>query len=1101
MIRSILFTLWLCFGLSISTFAQTKEPLLQTTIQSGHNGPVKSIRYSPNGKYIASGSRDKSVRLWEVATGREVKVLGAHRYTVRDLSFSPDGHYIATGGDDKRLLIWDIASGTLVKELEGHRSKITALAFSPDGKYLLSAGYDSQAYLWSMDSLALLQAFKVASARGTGEGVSVSFSGDGRYFAAGQDNYTAEVWALDSLKKIGSYRVEDRGSCGGCPTQVLFGERSDKLYTAAHDKGFYLWDIATQKIAKTYEAPGEDREYWFLDRSKNKGLLLTGDDRHIKLYGESSGKVLKTISSDSITWTKATFSPDGEQIAVGTDEGTVQLYATDTGKKTGFLQGLVQNEADNGYEYDVNSYWDHFLAEYFKLKSKFTLSPDGRYLLVGKIGKKARMITLSTGRVVREFIGHKKAVICYDFSPDGKWLLTGSADRQVILWDVASGKAVRTFRGHGGMVFDVKFDTKGKRFLSGSWDGTARLWDIASGKQLKYFDLPKASPYALDFVLDDLYFLVSTLDDKLQLYELDTRTVAKTYQGHVDKVHSLALHPDGQTFLSAGWDGSIRQWDLRDGLMDFKLAAADTDTAEGKTLGHRDRSYAVVYSPDAALMASGSADRTIKLWDTGSQGLLATLSGHKSAVTTLAFTPDGRYLLSASVDGEIKTWNLQDYREIMTYYTIGEDDWLAFTPDGFFDATPEARKYIFFIQGLDTYSIDQFFEDFYHPDLMLDLLAGKTMLKGDRSLQDKLAEFPPPTIEILSPKVGDRKKEGTLDFLVRFRDQGGGIDEIKVLHNGKRLPIEQKGLDRKVKKGNTLIRSFKADLVSGRNDFSISAYSKGRIESRAMHLSFPVPGVPRKGKAYVLAIGINKYQNSRLNLNYAKSDAQAFTKLFKNKAKALFEEIKVTELYNEKASKKGIFEALDRIALSADPEDLFLFYYAGHGSMTGQEFYFIPHEVTRLYEEKALKKEALHTLDMLETFKNIKALKQVVMIDACQSGGSVQLLAQRGGVEEKAIAQLSRSAGVHVMASAGSQQFATEFKVLGHGVFTYALLRALEGQADGNPGDGRVTIFELKSFLDNEVPELSDRHKGEPQYPYTFSIGNDFPLVLPEKAK
>jgi uncharacterized caspase-like protein len=98
-------------------------------------------------------------------------------------------------------------------------------------------------------------------------------------------------------------------------------------------------------------------------------------------------------------------------------------------------------------------------------------------------------------------------------------------------------------------------------------------------------------------------------------------------------------------------------------------------------------------------------------------------------------------------------------------------------------------------------------------------------------------------------------------------------------------------------------------------------------------------------------------------------------------------------------------------------------------------------------------------------------------------------------MEEKAMAQLSRSSGVHVMAAAGSEQYATEVRSLGHGLFTYTLLEALAGQADGAPRDGNVTVYELKAYLNDQVPELSKEHKGSIQWPYTFSIGHDFPLI------
>jgi uncharacterized caspase-like protein len=164
--------------------------------------------------------------------------------------------------------------------------------------------------------------------------------------------------------------------------------------------------------------------------------------------------------------------------------------------------------------------------------------------------------------------------------------------------------------------------------------------------------------------------------------------------------------------------------------------------------------------------------------------------------------------------------------------------------------------------------------------------------------------------------------------------------------------------------------------------------------------------------------------------------------------------------------------------------------------MVDGKFFFIPSESIRLYDLKALEKEALEASVVQEKLKHIRALKQIIIMDACQSGGSVEVLAARGASEEKAIAQLSRSAGIHVMASAGSEQFATEFASLGHGLFTYLLIRALDGEADGAPKDGKVTIYELKSFMDDQVPEMTRKLKGKPQYPYTFSRGQDFPVVF-----
>ena len=135
--------------------------------------------------------------------------------------------------------------------------------------------------------------------------------------------------------------------------------------------------------------------------------------------------------------------------------------------------------------------------------------------------------------------------------------------------------------------------------------------------------------------------------------------------------------------------------------------------------------------------------------------------------------------------------------------------------------------------------------------------------------------------------------------------------------------------------------------------------------------------------------------------------------------------------------------------------------------------------------------------DALSAFsQQIRAQKQLFIIDACQSGGMQDMFAMRGTSEERALAKLSRASGIHIFASTQSDQYATEFDELGHGVFTYTLLQALHGEADGSPKDGRVTVAEMNGFLQARLPELTERYRGQAQFPVTFFKGQDFPIVV-----
>jgi uncharacterized caspase-like protein len=132
----------------------------------------------------------------------------------------------------------------------------------------------------------------------------------------------------------------------------------------------------------------------------------------------------------------------------------------------------------------------------------------------------------------------------------------------------------------------------------------------------------------------------------------------------------------------------------------------------------------------------------------------------------------------------------------------------------------------------------------------------------------------------------------------------------------------------------------------------------------------------------------------------------------------------------------------------------------------------------------------------MELSKEIKAQKQLFVFDACQSGGAMQAFAMRGAAEEKAMAQLARSAGIVVLSASGTEQFATEFNDLGHGTFTYALIEGLQCQADGGTKDRKITVNELKAWIEDRVPELTEKYKGTAQYPTGYSRGQDFPIVI-----
>ncbi len=424
-------------------------------------------------------------------------------------------------------------------------------------------------------------------------------------------------------------------------------------------------------------------------------------------------------------------------------------------------------------------------------------------------------------------------------------------------------------------------------------------------------------------------------------------------------------------------------------------------------------------------------------------------------------------------------------------------DWILYTPDGYFDCSPGAEKYVGWHvnQGKDKaalfYPLSQFYDKYYTPNLGMRLLNGENIGNDESSLAKGFAL--PPTVKILSPGQSHMASDKTLTVKVSAQDQGGGVDEIRLYHNGKMVTTTQRGF-----KAVGETQEFTISLVAGENRIKATAFNDDRTESIPDEIMVYYEGTQKTSDLHMLVVGLNAYRNPKYNLNYALTDAQAFSQSIESKGAGIFDNVNVTFVQDSDATREGITQAFEQIKTQADAEDVFVFYYAGHGVMSmgeQSEFYLIPYEVTRLYaEDDMLRGKGISASELQEFSRTISAQKQLFVLDACQSGGMTEVLASRGAAEEKAIAQLARSTGTYWLTASGSEQFASEFAALGHGVFTFAILEGLSGSADGTNNDKKITVKELSAYLDEKVPELSEQHKGEPQFPTIYGYGQDFPI-------
>ncbi|MEZ4816442.1 MAG: caspase family protein [Flavobacteriaceae bacterium] len=467
-------------------------------------------------------------------------------------------------------------------------------------------------------------------------------------------------------------------------------------------------------------------------------------------------------------------------------------------------------------------------------------------------------------------------------------------------------------------------------------------------------------------------------------------------------------------------------------------------------------------------------------------------------------------IIATPESGGIKFIDYLNQKELARLYVFEDKSWVAYTPEGLFDGSQEGWDKVTFIKNKKTIPLESVFDKFYTPRLLYQIL-GEKEFKSNVNLENMA---PPPSLS-LTYKQGSRNlyvdddsvteitvENATGKVLLEASTKGDKIKEIRLYQNGKLVGNNTRNLFVDDDNQDPNKKELDVQLMEGLNEFSAVAVNTQGTESAPEKLN--VNYIPKQQslikpqgiQAHLLIIGIDEYQNSKYNLNYAVADATGFKESLESGLTNITSKTHVYFIKNNEAIRDNILSKIMEIASMANPQDIFIFYYAGHGVMSGtSEFFLVPNDVTQLYgDDGALQQKGIAASELKKIASGILAQKQLYILDACQSAGALATVAARGAVEEKAIAQLARSTGTHWLTASGSQQFATEFDELGHGVFTYALLEALSGKADS--GDKRVTVNELKAYLESRVPEISEKYKGSPQYPSSFGFGQDFPVSI-----
>lgn len=990
---------------------------------------------------------------------------GGHLSQISEAVTTSDGKFIITTSTDKTICIWDVQQKKIVEQIRGPKSvfnqgKLYSLAISPDNRMLAVGGFlaigtetdgdlAGQIRIYDFVKRKQVLRFKAHSNVVT----ALRFSADGKYLVSGANDSTIASWKISGTIDKPSFTLVNKVAREDFFVEDI--QVSSNAVFVTEKKGINKYSLPSLEPVSSSSQYDSEMYCIAINRNSNTVAMVSFDQLVIL---DTALKEKQVIELDSYS-NRVAISPGGNYIITEGENSTVQLYSREASQ---FIKTLSA-EFKGG---------NTMLGMGFLNNSSFYVA-----------GGRANMMQF--------------------------YHIDGSKSSISIKTDSVLAGSGRAFNAIS--VHERKLALRSLEKTEGWFDYSL----LPEAGKLMSFQLSDSNKYPVKrYEKDSLSIMVNRSGTEMYIYSGSKLTGTVKRDGGSGYGHNAVTITKNNWIISAGSAGFLTLYD-------------SMGTALASFVGHEGDVLDISESADGSFLYSTGADQTTRMWDLREvKGDLEFKSYDQLDVTWKNFFKDYFPNYDFSRPGEMKkvydTLMSMGSKENADFLVLPQqleprlnifiaknNEWVIWNNKGYFKASPNGASYIgWYIyksedENAEFYTADKLFDNYYNPEIINQLAlsdesAAAILGKMDDAVKTSIAQQVSnmPVLKLAAPSTREKAVQKNINLVIDVENKDF-ISEILLFQNGKRVTVSPA-----IFRGISLPAvTIPVELVTGENTFTVSALNMSKVETTPLKFSIEFAGAKATSSLYILAVGVDKYKNSRYNLNYAKADARGIAAQLASSSAGIFKDIIVDSLFDENATIENIAERIKRLKSQIRPEDVFLFYYAGHGIMSDPadaskpDFYLVLHRVTQMQgNDEILKTNGLSAGRLRDLLLEVPAQKQLILFDACNSGGAVTAFT-RGGGEEAAIFQLARSTGFTVLASTNQEQLAAELKDLKHGIFTYAIINGLKGEADLRK-DGKITVKEIELYLNEIIPVLSEKYKGVQQYPQSFSRGMDFPLTI-----
>jgi WD40 repeat protein/Zn-dependent protease with chaperone function len=663
---------------------------------------VFRMQFSPDGSLMAATGGDAVdgvVSLWDTSTGKVVGTLTGHEEDVRAMAFTHDGKTLATGGKDRTIRLWDVATRQQVRLFQGPKrqsdpnveaSPILATAYSPDGNSVATADEGGQVNIYGLSPPRLVRSWVAHSDAAS----AIAYSPDGRTLVTGGYDKAIKIWNVATGELVRSLDGHK-----GWVMSLAFSHDGQTLASGSYDRSIRIWNVADG--VERHTLAGHTATVRSLAFSHNDKLLASGSaDQTVRLWDAASGQEQATLAGHEAVVRSVAFSPDDRLVASGGEDQTIKLWNVASHDLRGTLTGHSDIVSAVAFVQEtlVSTSWDRTLRTWDvdALEQRSSLpaasgavvalavAADGRRLLTANADQSLVLwkSTVVQGERTGSLGRYRAFPWTAAFSPDGASLAVAAGgfeeETDLCLYDLAT-KAEKYRVAFPDSVRSIAFAPAGDVLALGFAKQKLLLVDAATGRQLATLEeqpadappTPRVRFTQIAFSGDGKLLAATSLDNAIRIYDVEHRSLVKTLSGHKQRVLSIAFSPDQKQLVSGGQDKTAIVWDLDRAERRFALPPQPSHIES------------VAWSPDGKTLAIGYSKDICRLWEAQTGRLLQTLAAHDGMVFDATFSPDGKTLATGGEDRLAKLWDVATGKLLRTYdCRSGKVLCVRFSPDG-----------------------------------------------------------------------------------------------------------------------------------------------------------------------------------------------------------------------------------------------------------------------------------------------------------------------------------------------------------------------------------------------------------------------------------